>query len=136
MLHSTNQSQVGLVAVAVHQGIHVGGGGPLTYEQQQQGEEGGGVAAAPREARRIAFGSCTYVPAPHPLVVLPPFCFAYSSSRLSSTTRNTPVSIRACKRRGSGDAVATTGGVLEDSFQLVRGLYVFTCASFPPLISI
>eukprot|EP00903_Cladosiphon_okamuranus_P013391 g12479.t1 len=47
-----------LVAVAVHQGIHVGGDGPLTYEQQS-GEESGGVATAPREVRRIAFGSCT-----------------------------------------------------------------------------
>eukprot|EP00903_Cladosiphon_okamuranus_P012811 g11973.t1 len=43
----------------MHQGIYVGGGGPLTYEQQRQAEEGGvGVAAAPRETRRIAFGSC------------------------------------------------------------------------------
>lgn len=58
-----------LVAVAVRQGINVGGGGggggPLTYEQQQQQQEegggGGGVATTPREVRRIAFGSCTYV---------------------------------------------------------------------------
>lgn len=64
---SINRAQVALVAVAVHQGIHVGGsGGPITYEQQQGEEEAGGVAAAPREVRRIAFGSCTCVPAsPH-----------------------------------------------------------------------
>lgn len=53
---------MGLIAIAVHQGIHVGGGGPINYEQQQGEEGSGGVAAAPREVRRIAFGSCTYVP--------------------------------------------------------------------------
>lgn len=57
-------SQVGLVGVALYEGIHVGrDGASLSYEEQEQQQEGqeveGGVAAAPREISKIAFGSCT-----------------------------------------------------------------------------
>lgn len=57
--------QVGLVAVALREGIYVGGDGSrVSYEQQQQQQqeeeaEGGGGVAAAREIRKIAFGSCT-----------------------------------------------------------------------------
>ncbi|CAN0212970.1 unnamed protein product [Pylaiella littoralis] len=54
---------VGLLAVALREGIYVGGDrSSLSYEEQQQQEqeaEGGVAAAAPREVSKIAFGSCT-----------------------------------------------------------------------------
>lgn len=67
--HKIRNFQVGLVAVALHEGIYVGeDGASLSYEEQQheqqQREEdttegGDAAAAAAREVRRIAFGSCT-----------------------------------------------------------------------------
>ncbi|CAB1097696.1 unnamed protein product [Ectocarpus sp. CCAP 1310/34] len=55
---------VGLVAVAVREGIYVGdgGGGRQTYDEQQQ-QEGSvaGDGSGGREVSRIAFGSCTQV---------------------------------------------------------------------------
>ena len=48
--------QVGLVAVAVREGVHVGDDGYSSrlYEGEQQQRP-----VAPREVSRIAFGSCT-----------------------------------------------------------------------------
>ncbi|CAM9790607.1 unnamed protein product, partial [Ectocarpus sp. 8 AP-2014] len=52
---------VGLVAVAVREGIHVGdgGGGRQTYDEQQQEGSVAGDGSGGREVSRIAFGSCT-----------------------------------------------------------------------------
>lgn len=48
-------SQVGLVAVAVHKGLHVGDSGAITYAQDGEEIDSGEAI----QVSRIAFGSCT-----------------------------------------------------------------------------
>ena len=52
---AVRHQQVGLVTVAVLEGVHVGDDG---YSRFYEGEQGQGPVP-PREVSRIAFGSCT-----------------------------------------------------------------------------
>lgn len=52
-------SQVGLVVVALREGVYVGNDGHVTgHGENTEGQHAGG-SATPREVSRIAFGSCT-----------------------------------------------------------------------------